>query len=231
MTRKLKSRPKPETQVNTFDDGVPLDLSGIDDTLTDRAKRFVIWYTYPGTDCFQHKTRAAIRAGYAKKNAVSSGYKLCQNPTIKKEIERLSGAYVSEKIDSLYSRYVESLEQRAFYDPADFISGTVFKPIEDIAPGKRIAIDQFIMDKEGKIVGETFGNRRAAMAEIKEIYEKEHPGGGDDDNDDGERTLEIMRMYAESKICIERRKKGEEISQLMRQHGHIIEPENGVHEL
>ncbi|MDR0456395.1 MAG: terminase small subunit, partial [Treponema sp.] len=98
MTRKPKT--KAITQQNTTDEGSALDLSGIDNTLTDRAKRFVFWFCFPGTDCFQHKTRSAIRAGYAKKNAVSSGYKLCQNPVIKKEIERLSGAYVSEGIDT-----------------------------------------------------------------------------------------------------------------------------------
>jgi hypothetical protein len=227
MTKKQKA----ETQLNTLDNGGFIDLSTINNSLTDRAKRFVFFFTFPGTDCFQHKTRSAIRAGYAKKNAVSSGYKLCQNPVIKKEIERLSGAYVSEGIDTAYRKYINALETRAFYDPADFISGTTFKLIEDIAPEKRVCLEQAIIDtKEGKIMGYTFGSRRAAMAEIKEIHAKEHPGGENDDYD-VEETIEIMNRVAETKISIQRKKEREEMHEIMKQQGYIQEPLNGVTEL
>jgi hypothetical protein len=192
----------------------------------------VFYFTFPGTDCFQHKTRAAIRAGYAKKNAVSSGYKLCQNPVIKKEIERLSAGYISEGIDTAYRKYINTLETRAFYDPADFISGTTFKPIEEIAPEKRVCLEQTIMDtKEGKIMGYTFGSRRAAMAEIKEIHAKEHPGGENNDDYDVEEMIEIMNRVAETKISIKRRKESEEMSQTMIQQGYFRKALNSAEEL
>jgi phage terminase small subunit len=114
---------KTAKQKNSLNDGIVADLSEIDKSLTDRAKRFVFFFTFPGTAAFQHKTRSAVFAEYAKKNAVSSGYKLCQNQTVRKEIERLSKTYVSERIESLFNRYVEALENRAFYDVADFTKG------------------------------------------------------------------------------------------------------------
>jgi len=128
-------------QQNTFE-GITVDVSDISEKLTERARRFVFWYCYPGTDAFQHKTRAAIRAGYAARNAKVAGYKLTKNPEVTREIERLSEAVVSERIDVMYNRYVDALETRAFYDPADFISGNTFKQIEEIAPEK----DEFLKD-------------------------------------------------------------------------------------
>ena len=198
------------TQQNTFE-GITVDVSDISEKLTERARRFVFWYCYPGTDAFQHKTRAAIRAGYAARNAKVAGYKLTKNPEVTREIERLSEAVISERIDAMYNRYVDALETRAFYDPADFISGNAFKPVEEIAPEKRVCLEQPIIDTKGaKIVGYSFGSRRAAMAEIKEIHQKAHPGGGDEF--DVEETIEIMNRVAETRVSIERRKKNKELS-------------------
>jgi hypothetical protein len=230
MAQKRKTKTPPP--LNTLDDGSVVDVSDIDESLTERAKRFVFFYTFPGTDGYMNKTRAAVRAGYAKKNAVSSGYKLCKSPVIKKEIERLSGAYVSEGIDTAYRKYINTLETRAFFDPADFISGAAFKKIEEIAPEKRVCLEQPIIDmKEGTIVGYTFGSRRAAMAEIKDAYEKGHPGGTGDDGFDEEETIRIMQRVSETAVMIERRKKGEEMRKVMIEKGHIQESLKSITEL
>ena len=196
----MAKKAKEDKQRNTYQ-GVPVDLSDISDKLTDRAKRFVFWYCFPGTDCFQHKKRAAVAAGYAARTAAISGYKLCKNPQVIKEVDRLSKKFSSEAIDVLYRRYISSLELRAFYDPADFISGTAFKPIEEIAPEKRVVIEQPIMDiKKGEIVGYQFGSRKAAMDEIKKLHEKEHP---DWFSDEDEETREIIM----ERITINERKR------------------------
>jgi hypothetical protein len=221
MTRKPKAKAITTTQQNITDEGSVLDLSGIDNTLTDRAKRFVFFFTYPGTDCFQSKIRAAIRAGYAKKNAVSSGYKLCQNPVIKKEIERLSGMYASETLDSAYRRYINTLETRAFYDLSDFVSGATFKPIEEIDPEKRLCLDQVVLNTKGEILGYTFGNRKSAMSEIKNIYEKIHNLDIDDGEDD-ELTMEIIKERLTVKMVA--RKETDEISRIAG-----LKDEDGVH--
>jgi hypothetical protein len=178
-------------QANTTDGGIVVDLSQIDKTLTDRAKRFIFWFTFPGTDCFQHKTRAAIRAGYAKKNATSSGYKLCRNPAVQKEIGRLSGTFVSEQIDTLFNRYVESLEQRAFYDVADFYEGDRLKNLSEIEPGKRIALDGIdYKGNKGDRKVFMFGDRKDALRAIKDLHTQAHPTGGNPF--DVEETKEII---------------------------------------
>jgi len=192
MAKKAKEeKQRNACQKNTYQ-GVPIDLSDIDasNKLTDRAKRFVFWYCFPGTDCFQHKKRAAVAAGYAARTAAISGYKLCKNPQVIKEVDQLSKKFSSEAIDVLYRRYISALETRAFFDPADFISGKVFKPIEEIAPEKRLVLEQPIMDiKRGEIVGYEFGSRRQAMSEIKEIHSKRNPGWFSDTEDE---SLEII---------------------------------------
>jgi hypothetical protein len=169
-----KKRKKTETQQNTYE-GITVDISDISDKLTDRARRFVFWYCFPATDTFQNKKRAAIAAGYVARSAAISGYKLCKNQLVMDEIERVTKSYNAETIDTLYQKYINSLELKAFFDPADFITGDKFKAIENIAPEKRICLEQAIIDmKGGNIVGYSFGSRRAAVAEIKELHAKQH---------------------------------------------------------
>ena len=160
-----KKKPKTNTQQNTYNE-VLVDVSGISDELTDREKRFVFWFSFPGSDAFQNKKRAAIAAGYASRNASTSGYKICKKQHVIKEIERISKNYNSETIDTLYRKYINTLETRAFFDPADCISGTTFKNIENIAPEKCVCLEQPIINRDGIILGYTFGSRRAAMTEI-----------------------------------------------------------------
>ncbi|GHV87388.1 hypothetical protein AGMMS50255_6840 [Spirochaetia bacterium] len=205
MTKQTK---KPDTEP-IIDNGIAVDTSDIDNDLTERAKRYVFWFSYPGTDCYQNKTRAAIRAGYAKKNAVTTGYKLSKNPIIKKETERLLKEHIADDVDSMYRRYINTLETRAFFDPADFITGKTFKPIEEIAPEKHVAIEQAITNKEGNIVSYNFGSRRAAMAEIKDLHTKQYPSG-DSNEYDVEETIRIMNRVAETKVSIERRRRSAE---------------------
>jgi len=186
--RKPKTKPKPQTQQNTYDETL-VDVSDISNELTTQARRFVFWFCFPGSNAFQNKTRAAIAAGYSPNSASKAGYKLCHNQTIVKEIERISKSYNSETIDALYQKYINTLETRAFFDPADYISGATFKKIEDIAPEKRVCLEQPVINRRGKIVGYTFGSRRSAMAEVKELHAKEHFSR---DGYDDEETKEII---------------------------------------
>ena len=225
MTKK-----KTITQKNTYQ-GITVDVTDISDALTDKAKRFVFWFCFPGADTFQSKTRAAIAAGYAPRNAHISGYKLCKNTKVLEEIEKISKKINTETIDVLYRRYINTLENRAFYDLADYNSGARFKPIEDIPPEKRIALEQPIIDmKENKIVGYTFGSRRAALAEIKELYQRQNPGG-DDDGYDVEETIRIMSELEKHEVYIQRRKRKDEMAKRFEESGLVQRPENSIEEL
>jgi hypothetical protein len=189
-----KSKPTKKTavkQVSNLENGVVVDITQIDDSLTDKARRFVFFYCFPGTDAYQCKARAAIKAGYAKSSANYTGFKLCCNPKVIDAIKKLSGAYVSETVDNLFNRYVQSLEQRAFYDVADFYDGEQLKELDEIEPGKRFALDG--IDYKGnkgdrKIF--MFGDRKAALKEIRELHKETHPIEGD--GYDTEETMEII---------------------------------------
>lgn len=226
----MATKKSAKNQEDTFD-GIMVDVSGIDKSLTERAKRFVFWFSFPGSDCFQNKTRSAIKAGYARKNAVSSGYKLCQNPKVKQEIERLSKELLSEKIEALYNRHIDALEQRVFFDPAEFVDAHEFKRINDIAPEKRIVIDQVeIKDIKGeKVMAYTFGNRRAAMAEIRQLHEKMNPIG--EENYDVEETMRIIHSMEKNEVYIETRKRNDGIiKQAIAAGGFVQQPANIVEE-
>jgi len=204
------TKPKAETQKNVYEEKI-VDLSCISAELSDKAKRFIFWYCFPGSDAFRNKKRAAIAAGYASRNASITGYKLCKNPQITKEIRRISENYNSENIDGLYQRYLSALELRAFYDPGDFISGAEFKPIEKIAPDKRVCLEQPVFEK-GEIVGFNFASRQAAMKEIRDLRNFLEKQCFDDNADGDEETMEIiMERLAIKKIA---RQKKDEINKI-----------------
>jgi len=191
----MAKRAKKEKQQNTYQ-GVIVDVSDISDELVERAKRFVFWYCFPGTDCFQHKKRSAIAAGYASGNAATTGYKLYRNPKVISEIEKLSKSFNSETVDMLYRKYINTLEARAFYDPADFVDGNKFKNLSEIAPEKRVCLDQPIVNSKGDVMAFTFGNRRSAIAEIERLYERHHPDAysGQDDEESLEMIIERVTI-------------------------------------
>jgi len=189
MPKGTATKKKVEKQQNVYE-GTPIDLTDISKELTEKARRFVFWFAAPYSDAFLSKKNAAIAAGYAKRNAATSGYKLCRNPKVAEEIEKLSKRFNAETIDNLYQKYIKTLEARAFYDLADFIDESKFKDLSDIAPEKRLCLDQAVVDaKEGKILSFTFGSRKAALLEIKELHKRQHP---DANGMDEEETREII---------------------------------------
>jgi len=189
MPEGAMAKKKVEKQQNTYQ-GAIVDLTDISMELTEKARRFVFWFAAPYSDAFLSKKNAAIAAGYARKNAATSGYKLCRNPKVAEEIEKLSKRFNAETIDALHRRYINSLEAQAFYDPADFVDGNKFKDLSEIAPEKRVCLDQPIVNSKGDIMAFTFGNRRTAMAEIEKLYERQHPS--EYSGQDEEETKEII---------------------------------------
>ena len=160
MPKGTVTKKKVEKQINTYQ-GTPLDLGSISKELTEKARRFVFWFAAPYSDAFLSKKNAAIAAGYASRSAASSGYKLCRNPKVIEEIEKLSKSFNAETIDVLYQRYINTLETRAFYDMADYVTGTIFKPIEKIAPENGyVSIKQLLTRRREKLWGIHSGTTR-----------------------------------------------------------------------
>ena len=248
MARKKAEKPednkRPEGQVNTLPDGSILDLSALpigDIKLTDREGRFVFWYTYPGTNAFQHQTRAAIMAGYGKNTAYVSGCRLRQKENVANAIKRIMDAKIKADLEEEYHKIIELKKRRAHFDIGEYVkikeknipvgkgdAITVnvesLKDLAELTPEQRQVIDG-IDYKGSQAMMKTylFADRERAMADLINLYQKLN-GPIDENAYDFEATAEIIKEHLAIKIKA-RKKKDEiaEISGFMQATGPVIE--------
>lgn len=180
------------------------DVSGVLDTdsldigdvkLTEKEKRFVFWYTYPGTDAFQVQSRAAQRAGY--KDYSREGYRLRTKETVAKAIKHVLDSTLRINLEEEFHKILELKKIRAHYDIGDYVekkertfytkSGEPYsieteelKDLNDLTPYQRMAIDG--IDYKGNDGKKTyvFANRDKAMNDILAIHKA--ITGGEEDN-------------------------------------------------
>jgi phage terminase small subunit len=90
----------------------------LDKELTEKEKRFIYYYAFPG-ETFMNQTKAATLAGY--KNARRQGYQIRRKPVISTAIERLLKTHVSISLEETYQKALEMLDCRAFFNLADYV--------------------------------------------------------------------------------------------------------------
>lgn len=80
-----------------------------------KIKRFIDFYTTPGTKQFGNGTKSAIYAGYSPKRASSQGSVLLADPLVKAEIERIRAENKEktektreEKAEIAWNNYMEA---------------------------------------------------------------------------------------------------------------------------
>ncbi|MDR1902386.1 MAG: terminase small subunit, partial [Treponema sp.] len=118
-TETPEEKKQPKGQINTLPDGSILDLSTLpvgDIKLTDRERKFIFWYTFPGTDAFQHQTRAAVMAGYKKENAFVQGCQIRQKEHISAAIKKIMDSKVKADLEEEYHKIIELKKRRIHYD-------------------------------------------------------------------------------------------------------------------
>jgi len=86
--------------------------------LTEREKRFIYYYSFPG-ETFMNQTRAAAKAGY--KDARRQGYQIRQKPVISTAIERLLNTHIAINVEEMYQEALGMLRSRAFFNLADYV--------------------------------------------------------------------------------------------------------------
>jgi hypothetical protein len=228
------NKPKPKGQVNTLPDGSIIDFStlGVDDLkLTDREKRFVFWYCYPGTDAFQNQTRAAVRAGYKKDKAYMIGFQVKNKPNIVTAIKRVLDSKLKADLEEEFHKIIEIKKRRVHFDLADYVykhekdipidkeGHTIsvivedLKDLADLAPELRMAIDG--IDYKGPQAVKTYimADREKAMNDLLNLYHKLH-GPIDENAYDVEATAEIVQGPQERlTLKVTARKKKEEIAE------------------
>jgi hypothetical protein len=234
----------PKGQVNTLPDGSILDLSTLpvgDIKLTDRERRFIFWYTFPGTNAFQHQTRAAVMAGYKKENAFVQGCKIRQKEHIVSAIKKIMDSKVKADLEEEYHKIIELKKRRIHYDVGEFvkikdkeipvgkegdtITITVedFKDLTELTPEQRSVIDGIDYKGPQAVRVFLFADRERAMSDIINLYQKMN-GPIDENAYDFEITAEIIKEQLAFKVTA--RKKKEEMAEtagFMKAAGPIVE--------
>jgi hypothetical protein len=138
----------------TLPDGSPIPSMGKE--FTPKESRFIFWYTSPGTEAFLNAGRAAIRAGYRPKNAVTQAYLLKQKPRIAGKIDDILNPVKFHLHETLF-RVIHLCRIRMFFDIKDFyrpckriikthgveqeIDSFKAIPLDEISEGNRMCID------------------------------------------------------------------------------------------
>lgn len=139
--------------------------------LTPKQQRFVAEYLANGLNA----TKAAISAGYAKKNADTQGARLLVNVKVSAAIAKKSEKALA-KIDFSVDRTLEYVSRLAFFDPADlFEDDGSMKRIKDISPEAR----SVIAGLEISDIWDGEGEQKSIIGNIKKIKLSERRGALD----------------------------------------------------
>jgi hypothetical protein len=231
-TPKKKTAADKSLKVKKLPDGAVFDFSelGIDDLkLTATESRYVFWYCNPDYDTFQNKTRAAIKAGYSPDSARWSAYELHAKPRIVEAIRRLMDPL---KIDvkEEFEHIIRTRIARIHYNVADYYKKItiteqdpetkelveneieVLKDLSELTSQQLLALDG--IDYKGMAGRKVFifADREKSMIEMMNLYNKLFGGPANNNNDDGEATMEIIRERLTVKMTA--RKGKDAISQI-----------------
>jgi len=193
--------------------GIVVDYSnlGIDDlNLTPKEARYVFWYTNPDSDTFQNRAKSAIKAGYSQDTARSTVYFLHGKKNVAEAIRRLMEPLkidVKEEMEHIIRARIARIHfnvaeyyKKITIKEKDIATGEfvereieVLKDLSELTPQQLLAVDG--IDYKGvtgrKVIN--FADREKSMSEMTTIFNKLYGGPANDNNDDGEATMEIIR--------------------------------------
>jgi hypothetical protein len=199
-----------------------LDMGGI--KLNENEKKFVFFYTFPGTDAFQCMSRAAKRVGYAQPG--TAGYSLRRKENVAAAIKYVLDKKVKIDLEEQYNKIIELKKLRINYDIGEYVkkvNRTIgvtkegekiqvlaedVKDLEELTPEQRMVIDSIDYKSNQGIRVYNFADRDKAMTDVLTMYNRAN--GNSDENDfDVEMTAEIIKGNLSVKVGA--RKKKEEI--------------------
>lgn len=196
-----------------------LDIGGV--KITEKEKRFVFWYTYPGSDAFQVQARAAQKAGY--KDYTREGYRLRTKETVAKAIKHIMDGQLKIDLAELYHKIIELKKRRIFFDIGDYVEtkelerytkggepytivDEQLKDLSALTPEQRQVIDGIdYRGMEGKKVY-IFADRDKAMRDMLVLYESVYGGTTENEEADMEFTAEILKEGLKVKVANRKKK-------------------------
>jgi hypothetical protein len=227
-TQEKPKAPPPPPEEETLPEPSPSDFAaiGIGDSFTPKEKKFIFYYTMPGPD-FMNQTKAAVKAGYAKKNAFVVGFNVRRKPDVDAAIKNILNSRVAVDIEEQYQAAIKILGSRASFSLADYVKQKTitikvgkdeykdiqvegFKDCAELTPEQLKAVDG--IDYRGVNGNRVFvmADRRETLRDIINIRNKVN--GITDNNDfDVEATADIIKGQLSLKVTA--RKAKEELSQ------------------
>jgi phage terminase small subunit len=231
-TKKTKPAAKKEVKKKTLPNGAVMDFSdlGLDDLkLTEKEKRYVFWYTNPDYETFQVKSKSAVCAGYKADSARYIAYQLHGKPNVAEAIRRLMEP-LKVDVKEEFERMIRRRIARIHYSIADYYKRIkvievnpdtkepeereyeVLKDITELTPEQLMAVDG--VDYKGMASRKVylFADRDRAMSDMQNLYNKLFGGPANDNNEDGEATMEIIKERLTVKMAV--RKEKDDISRI-----------------
>ncbi|MFZ4618759.1 MAG: terminase small subunit, partial [Rectinemataceae bacterium] len=193
-------------QENALPAGDVLNLDSIDwgdVKLTILRKRFIFWYTFPGSESYMRSAESAVKAGYSKGQGRQMGYKLRHDPEVARVIRRVVENTVKTDLEEEYHRILELKRRRVHYDIKDYFKKVtvtdpdtkqqyqkeVIKDLDELSDEQCMAIDSVDYRSQRGMKVYIMANREKSMDDLVGMYQKTF-GGKDEDSFDIETTAE-----------------------------------------
>jgi phage terminase small subunit len=216
MNRQIK-KPIADNEIIDFS---TLSLTG---ELTEREKRFILFYTLPG-ESFMNQAKAASMAGY--KDAKRQGYQIRRKSDVDAAIKNILNSRVSVDIEELYQQALERLRHRAFFNLADYVKQRTvtikigkdeykdikvegFKDLSELTPDQLKAVDGIDYRGVNGTRVLVMADRMKTLVDIINIRNKIN-GIADNNDFDVEATADIIKGHLSLKVSA--RKNKEELS-------------------
>lgn len=155
-----------DTKTDTLPDGTVIDLDNYDwgdyADLKKSKKAFVIWYTLPNQPAFNNSTKAALRAGYARRSAYQIRSLIAADEKWSNCIKMFEDRIVKTSVSDAYKKAIQEKIKRATFNITDFYetkeienedgdkyNRLVAKSLEDIDAEKASVIDNVEINQSG----------------------------------------------------------------------------------
>jgi phage terminase small subunit len=217
-----KAKERPAGLKNQLASGAAVDIDTIEWSegckLSDKEKRWVFWYTFPGDIGYKNGHNAALLAGYAKTAASCIGSRHKARPEIQKEVNRILKTLRETKLADEYDKIIDRKISRANFNMKDFYKRVerydtetkktykveVLKDIDELDPELQELIDGVDYRSQRGIRVYNLPNRDKSMDDIIRLY-RESIGKADGDEYDVEAVADIVKDRLSLKMTVRRK--------------------------
>lgn len=218
----LKGKERPAGLKNQLASGAAVDIDTIEWSegckLSDKEKRWVFWYTFPGDIGYKNGRNAALLAGYAKTAASCIGSRHKARLEIQKEVNRILKTLRETKLADEYDKIIDRKISRANFNIKDFYKRVmriddatkmpyeveVLKDIDELDPELQELIDGVDFKSQRGIRIYNLPNRDKSMDDIIRLY-RESIGKVESDEYDVEAVADIVKDRLSLKMTVRRK--------------------------